>query len=371
MQIGKSEGNIRFTKEELKIFDSTRGLLSILVVIGHITQIVWLSVFGIGIISNIMGSIANISVMIFFFLSGVLITFSAINLTNENRFNYKKFFLNRITRIYPTLTFSLILVYGLMILFKFVNGSYVISKLPTDLYNVRDMFYVSPFQILRTFTLLLTDIININGPMWSLFIEWWLYISAMFLFIAIKKKPLIIKVIFFLISVLPLIYIYKSFGVGGLFDIAIWFLGFTYTMFINSNKKAKISLLLISLIIVGALVLIKGISVLNITTSEPRYYGFIQILYVVLFLNFFSKLKFLKWFKSFAPFSYTLYLIHFPIILFINSVLHKYLLNNLFYLTLETIFDFIIVIAISYFVAKITENKYAYRKYFNKAVSQT
>src|ERR1700743_1306079 len=179
----------KFAKEELQMFDSYRGLLALLVAIAHINQIIWISIFGLGITSDIFGIIANTAVVIFFFLSGTLITYSGFNLTDSQGFNFKKFFINRLTRIYPTLIFSLVLIFILMQLFFVLNhNSYVIAKLPSDLYNIREIFYVSPHEILKAFFLLGSNIITINGPIWSLVIEWWLYIAALFIFMILRGK---------------------------------------------------------------------------------------------------------------------------------------------------------------------------------------
>lgn len=356
-----------FTREDLSVFDASRGLLALLVVVAHINQAIWTPVYGFGAAATIFGTIANISVVIFFFLSGMLITYSGINLTTRNGFNYKQFLLNRLTRIYPTLIFSLILVYILMRLFPLLNGnSYDIRKFPGELYSVREKYYVDGYQIVKTATLLITDIININGPMWSLFIEWWLYVSAMFLFITIENKRLWIRVISFILALLPLLYIFRQFQIPGLFYMAIWFLGAAFTLVINSSKTLKVGLLITSTATVLMLVLIKGPGVLNIAEANPLDFGFVQILFVVMYLNFFASLKFLRRFKSFAPFSYTLYLIHFPIILFVYAVLKVYTKDNVLYLGLETIGLFIVVIYFSSMVAKVTEDKKLFRKFISK-----
>ncbi len=354
-----------FTQGELKLFDASRGLLAILVVIAHINQTIWSAVYGIGMASTIFGLIANISVVIFFFLSGVLITYSGFNMMSEDGFNYKKFFINRVTRIYPTLIASLFIVFVLMKLFPFLNDhTYIIKKLPTDLYTVRDVYFVSPSQIFKTITLLVTNIIQLNGPMWSLFIEWWLYMSAMFIFISIKKKNKFLRYVFLIISIVPLVYIFKHFSYSSIFYIAIWFLGFLYTAVIANYERIKQYLLIVAGIIVSILLFMKGIVVFNAAVANPFYYGFIQLFFAILYLNYFLKLNFLKFFTFFSPFSYTLYLIHFPIMLFIHSILRVYTGNNLLYLSIETIVDFTVVILISYFLAKITEDKKLFRRFF-------
>lgn len=356
-----------FTKQELAVFDSSRGLLALLVVIAHIVQVVWCPVIGLGVLSTLMSTVANVSVVIFFFLSGVLITYSATNLTDTVGFNYKRFFVNRLTRIYPTLIFSLLLVFVLVKLFPFFNGGSIdIKKLPADVYLVRDNYFVTTFQIAKTITLLITNIINVNGPMWSLFIEWWLYISAMFLFIAIDKigKQVWIRCLSFIIGLLPLIYIYRCFHVSGLFYIAIWFLGAAFTLVIYNKKMIKTSLLISAALITIIIILIKGLVILNINKADPLYFGVVQLLCSALYLNFFMDLKFLKSFRFFAPFSYTLYLIHFPIVLFIFAVLRIYLGNNLLFLTIESVFILITVLIVSYISAKATEDKKFFRKFF-------
>ena len=167
-----------------------------------------------------------------------------------------------------------------------------------------------------------------------------------------------------ILSFIPLLYIYFIFRVPGLFYIFIWFLGAIYTAWIHHNKRTKTLLLIAAIPVVMVLLIAKGIIIFNPDLSPAVCFGMVQILFAALYLNYYEKLTFLRYFKVLAPFSYTLYLIHFPIILFIYSLLKKHVAYNLWYLVIESICDLFLVVMISYLLAKVTEDKYFFRKLF-------
>src|SRR5260221_7261531 len=112
-----------YSPDDLKKLEWWRGFLAFIVFLSHIAQIVWFPVVGIkGIFPSLCSGLANISVVFFFVLSGILISYSAMNLCDGNSFNWKKYFINRFSRIYPSLIAILTLCIFLVLLFPLLNN---------------------------------------------------------------------------------------------------------------------------------------------------------------------------------------------------------------------------------------------------------
>ena len=364
---------MQYSNEELKNLEWWRGFLSFIVFVAHIAQIVWFPAIGEnGIIPDIIGCLANISVVFFFVLSGILISYSALNLCDNDSFNWRKYLINRFSRIYPSLILVLFLCSILVLIFPlFNNQSINIIRLDTDYYLARDFFYADIQSFLKAFFMIQPGINQINGPLWSLIIEWWLYISALFFFLAVKTKGNGSKILFIILSLLALMLSYYKFGIRVVFYIAIWYLGFIYTLYFRSNIKKYNILVISSLILLFVLIKLKGISAININIANYKVYGLIQIIYSVLFIKVCFKYSGKFIFVDMSKYSYTLYVIHCPIILFIFSVLHSYVLNDFLGLFFETTFLILFITILSKFFARYTEDKYKFRVLIDKIIIKT
>jgi len=149
-----------------KWLDAARGLSAFAVFVPHTLVYLW----G-GPVYFITGPLATYAVMVFFALSGFFIAQSIkSNITHNGRFNFVAYLIARVARIYPPLLGSIVLLIllqgGLMMLGR--------TALP---YADRPEFVLSLAEIGNT--LLMRDYIALNGPLWSLIIEFKLYILAM------------------------------------------------------------------------------------------------------------------------------------------------------------------------------------------------
>lgn len=357
----------RYTTTELSTLESWRGLLSLLVFIAHLFQIFLYPVIGTNnYLVVINGTIANIAVVCFFLLSGILISYSGFNLVENNKFNWRKYLINRFSRIYPTFIFVLLLCGVFVFVFPYFNGgSYSIQKLDSDKYMPRESYYCSFTEMIRSLLLINSNLTVINGPLWSLIIEWWLYFFGMFLmfFTALEGKSFFFKIVFFFLSLIPLWYNYYYIGVASLYYAAIWLFGFLYSFYFRNRMSLVKGLLYLSAAGVVALVFIYGIKSINIKTSPPSQYGVFQIFLSLLFLNLMFKIKLPSFFNSVARFSYTLYILHFPVALYIFSLSRNLVNNNPVFIFIEICLSLVLIIFASYLIAKVTEEKNIYRNY--------
>ncbi len=108
------------------------------------------------------------SLGLLFFISGILISYSTFAKLNKKKFEFKRFFVNRFSRIYP----PLIIVLFLTILIDGYLIFIVYDVKPTKAYSFKSFVF--------SLLLLNDSAIGISGfgslrPLWALPVFWWLY----------------------------------------------------------------------------------------------------------------------------------------------------------------------------------------------------
>jgi peptidoglycan/LPS O-acetylase OafA/YrhL len=164
-----------------KKFDVIRGLAAIAVLVTHVVVIY---------VARITGSdrplfygaeiLARHAVLVFFLLSGYLITVSILlNIKKNGRFDGVHYLTSRIARIYPPLcgAMLIILVAWAVIHVSGLPGAAQYG-LPTDKYIETDSFSVTVVDFIRA--LLMQDgLLTTDSPLWSLYAEFHIYLIAM------------------------------------------------------------------------------------------------------------------------------------------------------------------------------------------------
>jgi peptidoglycan/LPS O-acetylase OafA/YrhL len=266
-----------YTENDIKQFDKWRGLLSVIVLLCHIFQIFWMPLLGNeGLCISFFSTIANISVVFFFLLSGIQISAGSLNINRNKTFFWKVFLRNRFIRIYPTLIAMLLICYILVLIFPVLNsGSFEIKRLASDKLLAREFFYSKPKSFFKALFMIYPAIFEINGPLWSLFIEWWIYISVMFFAISysIRSTPLFCF-FYCLIGFLILYGIFYFYGVRALTYIIIWYLGFIYTIYLRNNYQLLNWMTFLFLFISFTLILNSGFIILDFSSSSYKKYVF-------------------------------------------------------------------------------------------------
>ena len=321
-------------RQEVSDFlDSTRGISAIVVLLAHVCQFFILPTYGMGsLLQIITGYVASCAVMTFFVLSGFVIALSINNAVARQK---KKWFLDflarRIARIYPPLIFSLILtlIVCALIYFGNMHGKYSF-RFSSDYYVARESIdfvwqeYISTFFMLSGFVKFWSPL-SMNGPLWSVSFEFWLYIIAgLAVYGVTGKKMRIVGFALMLIVAFQIMSNNQKFFYFAL----MWFLGVAVFGF----RNIKIDVLNKMVSIVGGLclALMFFLSVTSKTIFIP-YSGFsacvFQLLLMVLsvcLIVYFKvwKLFVFQMFRFAAAYSYTLYVIHFPLLLIGFSLLH-------------------------------------------------
>lgn len=351
----------KFSDYTLKTMGAWRGILAIFVFIAHIFQInIYPLIGSTGFIQDIISFIANISVVIFFLLSGILISYSGISLIKDNVFNWEKYLINRLTRIYPSYIVIIIISFLLVAIFSFLKNTTEIIWYGNEIFLARTTYTADPLDYILSLFMIPSGMYNINGPLWSLTVEWWIYISYMFFLLGLNWKG---KIILYIISLIFLLIICR-FNITNVTYILIWIIGAIYTHYLRHNPELFRKICLISLFLIFLYAIYFWFTGFFINENDWKVYSIIQILLSILSINFVTRLYIGKYMEFASNFSYTLYIIHFPVILFLFGVFHVYYSDSLYWVIITSVFYLFIIMITSYYISKITENKILFRKYF-------
>lgn len=301
------------------VLNLVRFLCSQGVVLGH------LFIF-FGIKNRFFEALPSYCVLMFFILSGFLISHSLIQhvARNEN-YTLSSYVRDRFFRIYPPFLAALVLVFILdLVGFHFTSqyyslkiyiGNFFINAAQLQEYPLAT--YINEHYMIEFFRF---HYFGTDLPLWTISIEWWLYIFFGFLFfLVIRKKPLNIwnGLILLLLSVTPVYYLF----VGARMEKGLtlyWFLGVLISLQSTSRSAAKnwmfhTNCLLLAIAMTGflhfgytssALLFFLSLYLLARTSATP-----------IRISDFVRKLT-----EKLAGYSYSLYLIHYSIIYFIITV---------------------------------------------------
>lgn len=343
-----------YTKSDFISFDSYRGLLAIVVVLGHLFLIFWYPIIGFDhFIAHIARTLSNYSVIGFFVISGAMIAKSINNNINKNgTFNWYNYLISRIARIYPSLIISILLG----VFFYLLIGNAAL-RLPEDLYATRQSFFLNPRDVFSALYMKPSSLITINGSLWSLYVEWWLYIWAMLLVIIYKSK----KMTSILSTILLIFLLFKLVKNEYLIYYFSWILG-TFITIINKRNFFKYGSALFSSLIACYILVIYGIRGFSIA-SNPLHLSQIFFIGTFVYLTLTTMRK-PNIFSKAASFSYTIYIIHFPILLFSFAIIHPIIKNNILLVSAFSFIIFSFIIWLSFRIAIVTENKKLYVEKF-------
>ena len=252
-------------------------------------------------------------------LSGYLISASiGANIDRHGRFRVLEYALNRAIRIYPPLLCAAALS-GVIFIVMWLGGwPGITSKLAFagDLYAARETISVTVEDLLNTVTMR-NGLLIINGPLWSLYVEVKLYaIAGLLGFCAFGTLPLLLRLAIAGIVVwLAQIWSLTITSPHWVY-CAWWAMGAGLFLLFRLEARAR------ALSAFGLLLSIVLVMVLTTTRHDLEA---VRVLSVLLL----AYAMFARWSwsepvtKSVAGFSYTLYLVHFPILIFVYSVFVK------------------------------------------------
>lgn len=327
-----------------KKLDYFRGLFATLVVFAHAYQILLLPLIydKNSLILKLVQFISAYSVVGFILISGYSIASSLHSnyLKNKGRINIKEFLEKRINRIFPPFLLSIIVVVFVVFFIHYfsLNGS--------ETYLLPDSKYVPREQAKYDWELIIYNLlflncfipeiknITMNGPLWSLNFEVYFYVllsTFSLFFINYKLNNLQKKISIFIfvgIVCLQLFLNNKQF----LYLLIVFFIG-ALAYYISYYKKYNIlnlKKIFFMISIVLLVFLIFKVHYFSPYTSQGYKIMILISIAMVLFYSIYvskNNLYFENFFYSISKYSYTLYLIHFPLLLLVLSLFHENLYN--------------------------------------------
>lgn len=314
--------------------DLCRALAAFFVVIGHVRSVVfkehieyqtlwswaYISLTGLG----------NHAVVVFFVLSGFLIGKKAIEVAVNSDSSYFPYFLDRLTRLYVVLMPALLLGGVLdFILLYVLHGNQHVSYHWIEARLGVLAFFGNMFALQTV----LTPVFGSNGPLWSLANETWYYLLFPLALVVATRTNRFVYFVFLILVVCFLAYFNASilkYGVLWLFGVFAWF------MFrVRISKKFLFALLSLLL------------STASCDFLKIPGLGFGHVLLtglsIALLINEYKQRGGGVWFngliKRLSAFSYSLYLFHFPLLVFLS-----YILNGTIFVNRQSIDEFGIAI---------------------------
>jgi peptidoglycan/LPS O-acetylase OafA/YrhL len=272
-----------------------------------------------------MGSYA---VLIFFVLSGFLIARSVQhNYLHQKEYSFRTYLRDRFFRIYPPFIAALVLVFVLdIIAFEMGGRYYSLEKYLINFFiNIGQLQEFPPATFLNEhymIELFRFQIMGTDIPLWTISIEWWLYVFYGYLMFKIIRNPITKPqhwILLLALSLTPLYYMFISTRMSKGLTL-FWFLG---TIIATSGLKST-AFLTRKTFALSLLIMTAG----TCCFFWMGYNGAILLFFLGLYflmqhgnIQVKSIEKTLPLARLMAGYSYSLYLIHYSLIVFIMAMI--------------------------------------------------
>jgi peptidoglycan/LPS O-acetylase OafA/YrhL len=306
---------------EFGFLDSARGASAFVVLLAHCVQIFWLRFFGVDSFLNAVSStLSSYAVVVFFLLSGFLITHSIEeNIRRNGRFDALSYACARTARIYPPFLVAFVLtllVFGVLEAFA-LPGRGSAMAFPGDLYSARDIVAFPQKEMIASL-LMLSGGFEVNGPLWSLYVEVKLYVLLACAYCVCLGMARIPALIIGLGVSLAAFRFHPEFARYA----ALWLLGCVAYFAFGAPVPAQ-RLKLWSC--VGALLVLSTAGQWMTRTEHTGVAAWgvaLELLISAVLITLLVRFRLqVPAGRRLAPYSYTLYVIHFPILLLCQSLL--------------------------------------------------
>jgi peptidoglycan/LPS O-acetylase OafA/YrhL len=312
---------------------SIRGFGSLYIFIGHLLSVFIYPLLGAGSgLDNFLFSTGSYLLMLFFIVSGYVITFSIYKNIEKNRYFCAKSYLSRrLARVYPPLTLALIISALVVPIAQLLSNDPSLSlRLEGDLFVVRSHLTLDFNEYLTNFFLLHRVVeqwptINNNGPLWTLSIEFWIYMLAMTAASWLINKRLALGLI---PTIAAIFFLVCNRNVMFLNLLFIFLLGVTCAIFQIKKLFVPTKFYLITSVLLISYAIISVVSnpdiVIPYSSANARLFQYaLLVLGLIWFINFHHRsAQFLSPFIPIGSFSLSLYIFHFPIFLLFFYILH-------------------------------------------------
>lgn len=278
---------------------------------------------------TVLGQLAAQSVMVFFVISGMLITQSILkNIERHKSFDLVEYGISRLARIYPPLLFSIAIcgaiywiVHALHLPGHAANFPLNLGPFPPS----REVISTSRRDVLEA-VIMRNGLLDMNGPLWSLCIEWRIYMVAGFLAFALTARRWWLKVIGTIACYVAATKL-MAFSEHAIFYLIVWAIGAFWTIFGHFLGVVKTGIVMMATLGLAAIWAAIDPSVL---TAGGLRFGIAESVFQFDICLFWCTVLSNRPVHSHIPrrimewlggVSYSLYILHFPILLFSLSLL--------------------------------------------------
>jgi peptidoglycan/LPS O-acetylase OafA/YrhL len=324
----KSAPHIPFTSTTASVsLDLMRGVAALIVCLGHWRNLLYVDYpqidthRGLFAMLYVISGAGHQAVVIFFVLSGYLISGSIFRLTRRGQWSWRLYLIHRLVRLWIVLIPALILgavldVVGMHshlapALYAGQTGTHVLG-------NVADSYRASIFAGNLFFLQgILVKTFGSNGPLWSLANEFWYYILFPCAFMVVRRGT---SKIVRIVSAVAFVAFARLVGTGILLEFPLWLLG-TVLAFVPAPRVQARLRMIVTIVYIPLFFFLAKTSLVSGVLSD-------YILGVATFVF----MWFLLSAKSAAPanrraavsrlaarFSYTLYLVHVPFFVLLTA----------------------------------------------------
>jgi peptidoglycan/LPS O-acetylase OafA/YrhL len=343
--------------------DAIRGVAALLVTLEHLRQRLRFAPYTarsphavIFRLLFVLSSFGHAAVIVFFVLSGFLVGGSLLRSHQNQTWTWKNYLTQRIVRLWIVLIPALLIGFAWDSLTVYVghlrhNPAVVAARVAeTEAYLTTSSFFGNMFFLQDTFV----PIFGSNGALWSLKNEFWYYIIfPLAIFALFPKYKRTVRLLFAAAAVLLLI------GIGRASSYApLWLLGalLFYSPRIHFNRsKRRVALALYG---IAFLCLHELAYHLPYTADYLLAIATCTVIWILLSARSAAdpQIWSTRGVRLLAKFSYTLYLIHIPILTFVGVCLvqDQYWQPTIQHLALAFVL-WIAIIAFAYLIASLTE----------------
>jgi len=308
-----------------------------------------------------------------------MIYLSASRLTAKyGEFPLGTFMARRIARLYPPLILSVFITLLLYSLAKFLDLEALRQIAVGSETVARSHLYILP-ENLAGACLFLNGLVDpfktpaMNRPLWSLSHEFWFYLIFGVAVTSLSSRKMLLWLAVILVALS-----FRRSIVLILLGMFVWSLGcllaWAYQHQHLSRRRVVIGsaigfCLTLPLCWTGHFLdLPYGINhVFKYLAGFPTFFG----IALLISTDFTGRGRLWFWIRDSAGFSYTLYVIHFPILLFIQALVHRHILGRPFLIFLTCVLSGALCIYISKVCAEWVENKERTRRVLHALQGET
>lgn len=355
------------------IFDLIRFLAALAVLLGHgVSRFfgpydpIHNNGFGEKVFRVVFSGYGSHGVTIFFIMSGFFIGSSILKQLSQQRFSWKNYFSRRLIRLWivllPALCITVLVDYIGVKLFPndaIYSGGTVIGAISGM--NASVTQFVGNALFLQT---IWVPTLGTNGALWSLANEFWYYLLFPILVFALTSDNVIKKLAYALLAMVVSICV----GLDILIAFPVWLLGVVVYLAPRGDiLRFKGAFFLVLALLLGTMLFIRISPALEPKIIERLLISVPFTLFAMVLLSKDRQLttsSFSRFSQKSAAFSYTLYLIHTPILCFLRAFAIDG--EGFWEVTVENILFFscfiLFIIGVAYVLGRYTEG-YTHKVY--------